>query len=63
LFLHGWQAVDEMNRALAGEAPSGYVAPAHLFVPSNIEFDGGPRNVYDPENGYQDAYKKIWGVQ
>ena len=51
-----------MNRALAGEKPSGYVAPAHLFVPSNIDKDGGPKNTYDPENGYQDAYKKIWGV-
>lgn len=63
LRLHGWQIVDELNRAFAGEPPSGYVAPAHLFVPSNIEFDGGPRNIYDPENGYQDAYKTIWGVQ
>jgi ribose transport system substrate-binding protein len=63
LRLHGWQAVDEMNRALAGEPPSGYVAPAHLFLPSNIDKDGGPKNTYDPENGYQDAYKKIWGVQ
>jgi ribose transport system substrate-binding protein len=55
--------VDELNRAFAGEEPSGYVAPAHLFVPSNIEHDGGPRNIYDPENGYQDAYMQIWGVK
>jgi ribose transport system substrate-binding protein len=55
--------VDELNRAFAGEEHSGYVAPAHLFVPSNIEHDGGPRNIYDPENGYQDAYKQIWGVK
>ena len=61
--LHGWQVVDELNRAFAGEEHSGYVAPAHLFVPSNIEHDGGPRNIYDPENGYQDAYKQIWGVK
>ena len=63
LRLHGWQVVDEMNRAFAGEEHSGYVAPAHLFIPSNIEFDGGPNNIYEPDNGYQDAYKKIWGVQ
>ncbi|MGH6944381.1 MAG: substrate-binding domain-containing protein [Geminicoccaceae bacterium] len=63
LRLHGWQVVDEMNRAFAGEPPSGYVAPAHLFVPSNIEFDGGPRNIYDPDNGYREAYEKIWGVK
>jgi ribose transport system substrate-binding protein len=63
LRLHGWQLVDEMNRAFAGEKPSGYVAPAHLFTPENIKFDGGPNNIYDPDNGYQDAYKKIWGVK
>lgn len=62
LRLQGWQIVDEANRALHGEKDSGYVAPAHLFIPSNIEFDGGPNNTYDPGNGYQDAYLKIWGV-
>lgn len=62
LRLQGWQMIDEANRALAGEKPSGYVAPAHLFMPANIEFDGGKRNVYDPENDYQGAYLKIWGL-
>lgn len=60
LRLHGWQIVDEANRALNGEAESGYVAPAHLFLPTNIEFDGGDRNIYDPDNGYNDIYTKIW---
>src|SRR5580658_3009763 len=27
LHLHGWQVIDELNRAFAGEKPSGYVAP------------------------------------
>lgn len=63
LNLHGWQTIDEMNRALAGESPSGYVAPPHLFIKANIDKDGGDRNTFDPGNGYKDAYKKIWGVQ
>lgn len=63
LRLHGWQLVDELNRAFAGEKASGYVAPAHLFTPANIKFDGGPDNLYDPDNGYRDVYKKIWGVK
>jgi ribose transport system substrate-binding protein len=58
----GWQIVDEMNRALAGQPHSGYVPPTHLFTPDNIQFDGGPNNIYDPDNGYTDAYKTIWGV-
>ena len=63
LNLHGWQTIDELNRAFAGEQPSGYVAPPHLFTPENIDKDGGDRNTYDPGNGYKDQYKKIWGVQ
>ncbi|HQT76338.1 MAG: sugar ABC transporter substrate-binding protein [Rhodospirillales bacterium 20-64-7] len=61
LSLHGWQIVDELNRAFAGDKPSGYVAPPHLFIKANINKDGGPNNVFDPQNGYRDAYKKIWG--
>jgi ribose transport system substrate-binding protein len=62
LRLHGWQIVDEANRAFNKEKPSGYVAPAHLFLPSNIKSDGGPKNTYDPENGYTDSYLRIWNA-
>jgi ribose transport system substrate-binding protein len=62
LRLQGWQVIDEANRALAGQPHSGYVTPAHLFTPKNIEFDGGKRNVFDPENEYQKAYLKLWGL-
>lgn len=61
LHLHGWQEVDELNRAFAGVPPSGYVAPPHLFIKSNINKDGGPKDIYDPQNDYQAAYRKIWG--
>ncbi|MFO1142251.1 MAG: hypothetical protein U1E59_07660 [Amaricoccus sp.] len=59
----GWQLVDELNRAFAGEPWSGYVSGIHLVTADNIAFDGGPDNVFDPDNGYRDVYKKIWGVQ
>lgn len=62
LSIHGWQAVDEMNRALAGERDSGFVVPVHLFLPQNATEDGGATFTFDPANGYRDAYKKIWGV-
>jgi ribose transport system substrate-binding protein len=61
LRLHGWQEVDELNRAFAGAPPSGYVAPPHLFIKANIDRDGGPKDIYDPQNGYEQAYRKIWG--
>jgi ribose transport system substrate-binding protein len=63
LHLHGWQTIDELNRAFAGEPPSGYVAPVHLFINDNIEKDGGAKNIFDPDNGYKDHYKAIWGVK
>jgi ribose transport system substrate-binding protein len=63
LYQHGWQLIDELNRQFAGEEWSGYIAPVKLFVPDNIMYDGGDQNVYDPENGYRDHYKAIWGVQ
>ena len=61
LSLQGWQLIDELNRAIAGEAWSGYVSPLHVVTKANVEFDGGPNNLFDPGNGYKDEYKKIWG--
>ncbi|MDB5775022.1 MAG: putative signal peptide protein [Herbaspirillum sp.] len=61
LNLHGWQLVDELNRLFAGDAPSGFIAPAHLLTSANIAYDGGPRMMFDPENGYRYNYRQIWG--
>jgi len=61
LRLQGWMTIDELNRAFAGQPPSGFVPPPHLFIASNLDRDGGTNNVYEPENGYKDVYKKIWG--
>ena len=60
LNLHGWQLVDELNRLLAQEPVSGYVAPVHLVTPANVMYDGGSRLQYDPDNGYRDSYRRIW---
>ena len=62
LSLQGWQCVDELNRAFAGVSPSGYITAVHLVTNSNIAYDGGPQNIFDPDNGYQQQYKKIWGA-
>jgi ribose transport system substrate-binding protein len=62
LHLHGWQCIDELNRALAGQPPSGFVAHVHLFINANIDKDGGAQNIFDPGNDYKGHYKKIWGV-
>ena len=59
----GWQLVDELNRAFNKAEWSGYISAIHLVTPDNIQFDGGPKNVFDPDNGYRDHYKAIWGVK
>ncbi len=61
LLLQGWQVVDEMNRGFAGQPASGYVAPVHLVTAKNVDLDGGKKDIYDPDNNYRDAYRKIWG--
>jgi ribose transport system substrate-binding protein len=61
LNLQGWQLVDELNRAFAKAAPSGFNSPVHIVTPSNVSFDGGKSALFDPDNGYRDHYKKIWG--
>jgi ribose transport system substrate-binding protein len=62
LRLQGWQIVDEANRALHGQKPSGFVPLPHLFTVKDIDSNGGSNNKYAPNNGYRAAYKKIWGV-
>lgn len=60
LVFQGWQIIDELNRSLSGEQPSGFVAPTKLVVEQNVDDDGGLSNIFDPENGYQQTYASIW---
>ncbi|MCW6510628.1 substrate-binding domain-containing protein [Lichenifustis flavocetrariae] len=63
LNMQGWQLVDELNRDFAKQPWSGFVPSVHLVTADNIAFDGGPKNVFDPDNGYRDHYKAIWGAK
>ena len=56
LFLQGWQIVDELNRARAGQPPSGYIAPPRLITRADVP-DGA---VFDPPSGYRENYRRIW---
>ncbi len=62
LNLQGWQLVDELNRAMQDADWSGYTTPLHVVTQENVESDGGQNNTFDPDNGYRDAYRQIWGV-
>ena len=61
LMMQAWQLVDETNRAIAGDKPSGYTPESYLVTLQNIAYNGGNSNSFDPGYGYQDAYKRIWG--
>lgn len=61
LNLQGWQLVDELNRLFHNEPVSGYIVPVHLITPANLQKGVGEHFQYDPKNGYQDAYRQIWG--
>lgn len=60
LNMHGWQLVDELNRAFSGVAPSGYITAVHLVTAQNIAYDGGPKGVFDPSNDFRAHYQKYW---
>lgn len=58
--MQGWQIVDELNRAFAKAPWSGDVSRLHLVTAENAAKDGGPKNLFDPDHGYRNHYKKIW---
>lgn len=61
LYLHGWQVIDELNRAMSDAKPSGYRTPLHLVTLQNITYDGGPKDVFDPSNDFRAKYLGYWG--
>jgi ribose transport system substrate-binding protein len=60
LNLQGWQLVDELNRAISGAACSGYITSPALVTQDGLKASGDS-NQFDPQNGYREAYAKIWG--
>ncbi|MEM9582998.1 MAG: substrate-binding domain-containing protein [Pseudomonadota bacterium] len=60
LNLQGWQLVDELNRAISGEACSGYVTSPALVTQEGLA-KLGDSNQFDPDIPYREAYADIWG--
>lgn len=57
--LQGYQAIDEMNRALNGAQPSNFIQPVYVVTKANVDKEGGSSNLFDPSNDYKDRYAKI----
>lgn len=60
LNLQGWQLVDELNRAITGEACSGYITAPALVTQDGLK-SMGDSNQFDPDSPYREAYAAIWG--
>jgi ribose transport system substrate-binding protein len=60
--MQAYQAVDELNRALHGAPPSGFVQTPYLVTPDNVDKEGGDKNAFIPSNDYKQHYLSIWGV-
>jgi ribose transport system substrate-binding protein len=57
-----YQCFDAMNRFFHGQEPYTWHQPVFCIDPSNVEEEGGMNDEFIPSNGYQERYKKIWGV-
>ena len=60
--MQGYQAIDEINRAIQGEAPSGFVQAPYLVTSDNVDAEGGEDNQFVPSNDYKAQYLRLWGV-
>jgi ribose transport system substrate-binding protein len=60
LNLQGWQLVDELNRAIQGEACSGYITTPALVTEEGLA-KLGDSNQFDPDSPYREAYTTLWG--
>jgi len=60
--MQAYQAVDEINRAIQGAPPSGFVQAPYLVTPDNVDAEGGDQNAFIPTNDYKKHYLELWSV-
>jgi ribose transport system substrate-binding protein len=56
----GFQAVDEINRALAKAPASGFAPPVYIVDKSNVDLAGGNHDEFTPDNDFAAHYQSIW---
>ena len=60
--MQGYQAIDEINRAIQGMPPSGFIQAPYLVTADNVDAEGGQNNQFVPSNNYKAEYLRLWGV-
>lgn len=58
--LFGYEAVDAVIRAMAGEEPAHFIQPTFLIVKDNVDSEGGNKNEFVPSNNFACHYMNIW---
>lgn len=58
--LFGYEAMDAVIRAMAGQEPAHFLQPVFLIVKSNVDSEGGANNEFVPSNGFACHYMNIW---
>lgn len=61
--LFGYQAIDAVVRAMAGQPPSNFVQATYLVTKANADAEGGKSNEFIPSNGFACHYMNIWRGQ
>ncbi|MDJ0553894.1 MAG: hypothetical protein QNJ68_05560 [Microcoleaceae cyanobacterium MO_207.B10] len=60
LLMHGWQLVDEMQRSLMGEPPSGYVNQPYIVTQENVAGVINSQGFFDIDRPYRQLYLERW---
>lgn len=58
--LFGYEAVDAVIRAMAGQPPAHFLQPTFLIVKANVDIEGGKNNEFVPSNNFACHYMNIW---
>jgi ribose transport system substrate-binding protein len=58
--LFGYEAVDAIIRAMAGEEPAKFLQPVFLIVKENVDSEGGANNEFVPSNNFACHYMNVW---
>lgn len=58
--LFGYEAVDAIIRAMAGQPPAHFLQPTFLIVKANVDSEGGKNNEFVPSNNFACHYQNIW---
>lgn len=58
--LFGYEAVDAVVRAMAGEPPAKFVQPTFIITKDNVALEGGKNNEFVPSNNFACHYLNVW---